>query len=230
MRSDTLIDSTLALARQSPTALLKLPGWLRQGKAALKRHITQAVELDVVHLPYNRALLQYLEQQHASGRPLYLATAADRALADRVAAHVGLFNGVFASDGSHNLAGREQARGLSGEISAEGFCYIGNASADLPHCSAPVQLQERRFWLPIRLRGFSPGLRSRKIVPTRSFVERSSSIESLAEGHTAASVGQERAALSSLCCWPMFVRWVVIAGRHGGLSVIWPLRVRHLHH
>ena len=69
VKSDTLVDSTLALARYDPSALLKLPGWLLQGKAALKRHIAGAVQLDVVHLPYNRELLQYLEQQPASSPP-----------------------------------------------------------------------------------------------------------------------------------------------------------------
>ena len=32
VRSDTLVDSTLAMARQAPAALLKIPGWLRGGK------------------------------------------------------------------------------------------------------------------------------------------------------------------------------------------------------
>ena len=81
VKSDTLYDSVMALARQHPAMLVKLPGWLGQGKAALKRHLTAAIELNVTHLPYNRELLQYLEQQHATGRPIYLATAADTVLA-----------------------------------------------------------------------------------------------------------------------------------------------------
>src|ERR1700692_2600796 len=89
VKSDTLVDSTLALARQNPAALLQLPRWLLEGKAAPKTHLTSAAQLDVAHLPYNRELMQYLEQQHAQGRPLYLATAADAALANRVAAHLG---------------------------------------------------------------------------------------------------------------------------------------------
>ena len=100
VKSDTLVDSALALARHHPASLLKLPGWLLQGKAALKRHLTAAVTLDVAHLPYNRQILQYLEQQHAAGRPIYLATAADSVLAQRIADHLGLFTGVIASDGA----------------------------------------------------------------------------------------------------------------------------------
>ncbi|GAC1357245.1 MAG: UbiA family prenyltransferase [Acidobacteriaceae bacterium] len=138
VKSDTLVDSTLALARQHPSLLLKLPGWLVQGRAALKRHITASVELDVVHLPYNLPLLSFLKQQHASGRPIYLATAADAVLAQRVADHLGLFRGVLASDGSTNLAGSNKLAAFR-ERFGDRFCYIGNASADLPVLSACVQ-------------------------------------------------------------------------------------------
>src|ERR1700722_19612886 len=90
VKSDTLHDSALAVARHRPQALVNIPGWLLQGKAALKRHLANTIELDVAHLPYNRELLHYLEQQRATGRPLYLATAADADTANRVAAHLGL--------------------------------------------------------------------------------------------------------------------------------------------
>ena len=60
VKSDTLIDSVLVIARQHPRALLQVPGWIAQGRAAFKRHVTSAVTLDVEHLPYNRPLLEYL--------------------------------------------------------------------------------------------------------------------------------------------------------------------------
>ena len=174
VRSDTLIDSALALARQSPLALLKIPGWLGGGKAALKRHLTQAVELDVVHLPYNLELLQYLEQQHTEGRALYLATAADRVLAERVAEHVGLFAGVLASDGEHNLAGKNKLAAFQQRF-PEGFCYVGNAAADLPLLRA-CAAHGAEVLVANPTRGLSAGLRAAKIVPTRSFIERASPV------------------------------------------------------
>ena len=85
VKSDTLIDSVLSLVRQNPRALLAIPGWLVQGKAAFKRHVTNAVSIDVAALPYNRPLLEFLFRQHAAGRQIFLATAADRTLADRIA-------------------------------------------------------------------------------------------------------------------------------------------------
>ena len=169
MKSDTLVDSALVLARQRPGALLKLPGWLMEGKAALKRHITSEVELDVAHLPYNRELLQYLEQQHTEGRAIYLATAADRALADRIAAYLGIFSGVLASDGTVNLAGGNKLAAFRAQF-GEQFCYIGNASPDislLQACAAngtgPMVANPTS--------GLLAGLRRAGVVPARTFSE-----------------------------------------------------------
>jgi 4-hydroxybenzoate polyprenyltransferase/phosphoserine phosphatase len=165
VKSDTLVDSALALARHHPADLLKLPGWLLQGKAALKRHLTAAVTLDVAHLPYNRELLQYLEQQHATGRPIYLATAADAVLAQRIADHLGLFTGVLASDGAINLAGHNKLAAFQ-ERFGDDFTYIGNASPDLPLlkvCREPMVANPTS--------GLRAGLRAAKITPVRVFQE-----------------------------------------------------------
>jgi 4-hydroxybenzoate polyprenyltransferase len=165
VKSDTLVDSALALARHHPADFLKLPGWLLQGKAALKRRITSTVTLDVAHLPYNRELLQYLQQQHATGRPIYLATAADSVLAQRIADHLGLFTGVLASDGDLNLAGRNKLAAFRQRF-GDDFSYIGNAGPDLPIlqiCREPMVANPT-----VSLRA---SLRAAKITPVRVFKE-----------------------------------------------------------
>ncbi len=135
VKSDTLVDSVLALARQNPRALLSIPGWLAKGKASFKSRVAHAVHLDVACLPYNRPLLDFLKLQHAAGRPLFLATAADRSLADRVATHLGIFSQTFASDGAHNLAGQNKLEAFRRHFGPD-FSYIGNASPDLPILTA----------------------------------------------------------------------------------------------
>ncbi len=86
VKSDTLLDTVLVVARQKPMELVHIPGWIAQGRAAFKRHLTALVTLDVEYLPYNQPLLEYLRQQYGEGREIYLATAADRELAERIAA------------------------------------------------------------------------------------------------------------------------------------------------
>lgn len=129
VKSDTLVDSVLVLARHRPLSLFRIPGWILRGKAAFKAQVSSEVTLDPVYLPYNRVLLQFLEQQHATGRKIYLATAADSSLAERVAAYLGLFDGVLASDGSTNLAGKHKLAAFRDRFTA-GYCYIGNAMPD----------------------------------------------------------------------------------------------------
>jgi 4-hydroxybenzoate polyprenyltransferase/phosphoserine phosphatase len=163
VKSDTLVDSVLALVRQNPRALASLPGWLAQGKAAFKRHVTSAATIDVANLPYNQPLLEFLFREHAAGRELYLATAADRALAERVAAHHGIFKGVLASDGSHNLAGDNKLQAFR-QTFGEQFSYIGNARPDLPilrGCQEPMVANPDAALMK--------GLRAANVIPAAIF-------------------------------------------------------------
>jgi 4-hydroxybenzoate polyprenyltransferase/phosphoserine phosphatase len=171
VKSDTLYDSALAVARHHPRKLINIPAWLLQGKAALKRHLANTIQLDIVHLPYNRELLQYLEQQRATGRPLYLATAADADTANRIAAHLGIFTGVLASDGQLNLAGKNKLAAFQSRF-GDNFSYIGNALPDLPllqHCQEPMVANPTP--------GLRAALRKARITPVRTFDERASPLK-----------------------------------------------------
>jgi 4-hydroxybenzoate polyprenyltransferase len=163
VKTDTLVDSVLALARQNPRALLQIPGWLAKGKAAFKQHVTSAVTLDVSVLPYNEPLMHFLVEQRAAGRPIYLATAADRNLADRIAAHHPIFAGVLASEGGLNLAGENKLAAFR-EHFGEDFCYIGNARPDLPILSSCVEPMVAN-----PTAGLMAGLRAAKVLPARIF-------------------------------------------------------------
>ena len=129
LRTDTLIEGFCALAasRSVGPVLLRL----LKGRAAFKQAVAAAAPLDPALLPYNETLLAYLRQQKAAGRYLVLATAADRRVAEAIAAYLGLFNEVIASDGTRNLKGEAKARALVDRFGANGFCYAGNARSDL---------------------------------------------------------------------------------------------------
>ena len=163
VKTDTLVDSVLVLARHNPRALLSIPAWLAQGKAAFKRHVTQAVSLDVAALPYNKPLLEYLFHQHAGGRELYLATAADQTLAERVAEHHRIFAGVLASHEGLNLAGGNKLDAFRQRF-GDSFSYIGNARPDIPiltSCREPMVANPDRALMA--------GLHKAHVVPARIF-------------------------------------------------------------
>jgi 4-hydroxybenzoate polyprenyltransferase len=131
VKSDTLYDLLLVLTRHRTQLLLHVPGWVVRGKAYLKARISREVSLDVGRLPYNRPLLEYLTSEHGKGRAIYLTTGADSLLAERVSAHLGIFQGVLASNGKVNLTGSNKLSGLRSQFSETGFAYVGNASPDL---------------------------------------------------------------------------------------------------
>jgi len=208
VKSDTLVDSILVMARQHPGALLKLPVWLTQGKAAFKRHITQTVTLDVEHLPYNRPLLEWLRIQHSEGHAIYLATASDRAIADRVADFLGIFAGVIASDGATNISGHSKLTVLR-EKFGDRFCYIGNARPDaelLTACQSPMVANPDRA---LRSR-----LKSSGTIPTASFQDRGNPLKNWIK-----ALRLHQWAKNTLLFVPLFLahRWV--AGAFTGACI-----------
>jgi 4-hydroxybenzoate polyprenyltransferase len=146
--------------------LFALPGVLLRGKAAFKAYITSHVSLDVAHLPYNRKLVQFLHEERAEGRSIYLVTGADVRLGQRVAAHLGLFSGVLGSDGSVNLTGNKKLARLLSEFGSEAFDYVGNDVPDLPLLAQATETMVANPSFRLRLR-----LRARKIHPARTFIE-----------------------------------------------------------
>ncbi len=173
VKSDTLVDAILLLIRQQPDSPLHWPAWVRKGKAGFKREITGRAVVDVEHLPYNEPLLAFLREEHARGRRIYLATAADIGFAEQVAAHVGLFTGVLASDGSLNLAGRNKLDAFQQRF-PEGFSYIGNAMPDRTLLQASYQPMVANPHGKLRA-----AMRADKVTPYREFLDRRSPFKSL---------------------------------------------------
>jgi phosphoserine phosphatase len=128
---DTLILSCAALARRKPWMLAVLPFSLLRGRAALKDLVARHVELDPLGLPWREPILSFLRAEHARGRRLILATAADRRIAAVIAKHIGLFDLVIAADGQTNTKGLRKVEAIRRAIGADVFDYVGDSHADL---------------------------------------------------------------------------------------------------
>ena len=131
VKTDLLIEAIMQLAKTSVGTLPRLPFWLMKGKAHFKHAIFSRVQLDVASLPYNQEFLDYLRREKAGGRQLILTTATSRAVADKVAAHVGIFDQVMASDERINLAGSRKAEALVRQFGEKQFSYAANDHVDL---------------------------------------------------------------------------------------------------
>ncbi len=131
-RSDLLIESFFRLFALDPLSLFKVLPWLAQGKAVCKARIADRATLEWHTLPLNQELLSFIRSERSRGRHVYLASASDRRYVAALADHLGLFDGVFASDGATNLSGAEKARVLCEAFGEKGFDYAANADVDLP--------------------------------------------------------------------------------------------------
>ncbi len=130
--SDCLYESFLRLLRINPFAVFLAFYWLiKGGRQHMKAQIAERVDIDVQTLPYNKELIDWLSTEKSRGRDIIMATASHRKFADAIAAHLGLFSRVLASDQKINLKGAHKARILVDESGDKGFDYAGDSTADL---------------------------------------------------------------------------------------------------
>lgn len=135
-----------------PWHALALLGWLARGRAYAKAKLAALYPIAAAALPYNESFLNWLREEHARGRVLALATAFDRAGAEAVARHLGVFAHVFASDGRVNLKSHRKAARLRAAF-PDGFAYAGNESADLAvwRAAKSVVIVSAPAWLEARV-------------------------------------------------------------------------------
>jgi phosphoserine phosphatase len=129
---DTLYISLARLARERPWAMFSLPAALAGGRARFKRRVSDFVLVDPTVLPYRRTVLDFLAEERGRGRRLILTTAADERIARAVAAHLALFDGIVASDGTHNAKGAGKVEAIRAFLGQSEFDYMGDHMVDLP--------------------------------------------------------------------------------------------------
>ena len=131
VHTDTLHELLTTSIFSNPLHLFSVLGWLSRGKAGFKHAMVRHSSLDAATLPYNRELITWLEQESNAGREIILCTGANQAIANQVAAHLGFFSEVIASDTSRNLTGQDKAALLTQRFGQGNFDYVGNAEVDL---------------------------------------------------------------------------------------------------
>ncbi|WP_380875281.1 prenyltransferase UbiA [Sphingomonas sp. DBB INV C78] len=129
IRTDLLHEAMIQFAKHHPADLWRVPLWLAAGKARLKQELAARIDIDPTALPYREDLLDFIAAERQAGRPVALVTASPRRWAERIAAHLGLFDQVEATE-SINLKGRDKAALLVERHGHQGFDYVGDCAAD----------------------------------------------------------------------------------------------------
>ena len=129
---DTLHLSLAQLTRERPWVVPVLPLMVLAGRARFKEFVSDRVSLDPASLPYRLDVVEFVKRERATARPVLLATAAHRRIADAVAGHLALFDSVIASDGGHNAKGDGKLQAIRAHIGVAEFDYVGDSIADVP--------------------------------------------------------------------------------------------------
>ncbi len=130
IRGDLFARAMARFCTAAPWNALILLAWLTRGRAHAKAKLAALYPVDAASLSYNALFVAWLREQKAMGRTIVLATAFDRAGAEAVAEHIGLFDQVLASNGLINLKSHAKAAALAAAF-PDGFAYAGNERADL---------------------------------------------------------------------------------------------------
>jgi 4-hydroxybenzoate polyprenyltransferase/phosphoserine phosphatase len=129
--TDLLWEGLFLLLRKNPLFLFLVAMWLVSGSARLKREIAARIDIDAAGLPYRDEVLSRLREERSNGRQIILATGTPRKFAEAIAAHLGLFDSVLATDGAHNLTSGRKRAALVEAYGDGGFDYAGNSRHDL---------------------------------------------------------------------------------------------------
>jgi 4-hydroxybenzoate polyprenyltransferase len=132
LKTDLLWESLLSNARLCPWVLLSLPLWLIKGRAVVKARLAERANIDFGSLPYREEVIAFIRERRKDGQPTFLTTASTARLAAGVAANLDLFDGVIASDHTHNMKGAAKAGALVTKFGHGRFDYVGDSRADLP--------------------------------------------------------------------------------------------------
>ena len=132
INSDLLHESFWSAFSSNWKIPFKCMHWLIAGKTYLKKKLFENSDIDVNSLPYNKTVIDYVRNSRQKGNRTVLITASNQKLAEKIAAHLGLFDEVYGSSLQHNLKGKYKARFLCEKYGEGNFDYIGDSLADLP--------------------------------------------------------------------------------------------------
>lgn len=131
--TDTLWESLLCFVKKRPLLCwFIIPYWLYHGRVYLKSQLANNITLDVSTLPYRDDVLEFINNEKQKNRNVFLCTAAHENIATAVANHLGIFDGIIASNANNNAKGSRKLELLQEHCPQKNFSYIGDSKADIP--------------------------------------------------------------------------------------------------
>ncbi|MDR2107423.1 MAG: hypothetical protein LBO73_02815 [Holosporaceae bacterium] len=131
IKGDVTRKAAGIFAKRSFLNIFRMFFWLLRGRARFKQKLAESVDPDAASFEYNGVFLEFIRQKKKEGRRIFLATAANRIHAQKLADYLGIFDGVLASTNIVNLRAEAKARALIMLFGENGFAYAGNSEDDV---------------------------------------------------------------------------------------------------
>lgn len=131
IRTNSIHEAAIILARVRPWLLFLLPFWLMRGQAFLWSRLAGAISMDVSLLPYRSEVLEFLRREHAAGRRIILISGAHESIVGQVAGHIGLFSNWFGSTESRHLVAARKLEVIEESFGRIEFDYLGDSRRDI---------------------------------------------------------------------------------------------------
>jgi 4-hydroxybenzoate polyprenyltransferase len=132
LRTDILFETLLVVIKHKFLRVLLVPFLFLRGMAKLKFYLATLAfpYLNTKLLPVNNELHDFLKKKKLEAHQIYLVSASNEKIVQKIAENEGIFSGAYGSSESINLKGSVKASFLE-EIFPNGFIYIGDSCSDL---------------------------------------------------------------------------------------------------
>ncbi|MEL6573358.1 MAG: UbiA family prenyltransferase [Pseudomonadota bacterium] len=132
LKSDMLLETFWSATGRDFFVPFRAVSVARKGRPVLKKFLLEKSDIDVSTLPYDGAVIAFVQRHRENGGRTALVTASNEILAQQIGDHLGIFDEVHGSDGETNLKSENKAAFLESRFGADQFAYMGDAAADLP--------------------------------------------------------------------------------------------------
>ena len=129
--SDVLLESCLLLLKKNIFYVFPMLWWALQGGWVFKTQVARRIDPVLDFLPIDATVLERLNQLKSAGHVLVLASASVYRDVQKVAARLGLFDRIIASQDS-NLKGLRKLQAIRADSHGQPFVYFGDSVVDIP--------------------------------------------------------------------------------------------------
>ena len=131
IRTDLFMETALAYVVANPWRLFFLPVRALGGRAEFEKKLAEDSEPDLELIPLNEKVVELALDAKRQGRQVFLVTARDQFLAQKIATHFRFIDGFISSESIANPRNDGNAT-LVRERLIRGYDYVCNNAANLP--------------------------------------------------------------------------------------------------